>query len=183
LQPEDEEALIPTWVATRSDLDTAEQDNIAKAAAWVRSRRWKADDISQAWLKNLHLRMFGEVWKWAGSYRGSDTNIGVSWAGISLSVEDLVRDLRVWTQGSIPSDELAVTFHHRLVSIHPFPNGNGRHSRLAADTLVEALGEKRFSWGSGAELGARSVVRTQYLDALRSADAGNLGPLILFARQ
>ena len=81
-----------------------------------------------------------------------------------------------------PADELAVRFHHRLVAIHPFPNGNGRHARLAADLLLELLGEPVFSWGSQ-NLNEDGASRAAYLDALQWADRElDYEPLLLFAR-
>jgi Fic-DOC domain mobile mystery protein B len=125
--------------------------------------------------------MLSEVWRWAGSYRVRDTNLGVPWAYVGVSVEDTVRDMNAQI-ASMPPDEVAVRFHHRLVSVHPFPNGNGRHTRLAADTLVVALQEERFTWGVGAGLAEAGPTRDRYLDALRCADRGDLEPLLAFAR-
>ena len=183
LEPDEREGLIPTWIATRADLNSAEQANIASATAWTRRRRWKPSDVSHQWLKDLHRRMFSDVWTWAGSYRRRDTNIGVPWFEIPVAVDQLVRDAHAQIGGVWSSDEVAVRFHHRLVFVHPFPNGNGRHARLAADVLVEALGEGRFSWGVGAPLIDAGAARDEYLSALRSADRdGDFEPLLRFAR-
>lgn len=182
LTTEEQEGLIPTWVATHGDLNRAEQDNIASATLWVGGRRWRVDDITAAWLRNLHHRMLSEVWDWAGNYRTRDVNIGgrVAPYQIPVAVETLVLDMReqvdVWTP-----DEVAVRFHHSLVSIHPFPNGNGRHSRLVADVLVEALGGTRFAWG-GRSLTDNGESRAAYISALHRADDGDPDPLIAFAR-
>jgi Fic-DOC domain mobile mystery protein B len=183
LEPGEQDGLIPTWIATRGDLNSAEQENIARAVAWVRRLNWEPSDITQAWLKNLHARMFADVWRWAGVYRTHDTNLGGPWHQIPVAVEDLVRDILAQAGGTWSFDEVAVRFHHRLVSIHLFPNGNGRHARLAADVLVEALGERRFSWGAGAALVAADEARNEYLAALRTADhGGDYQRLLRFAR-
>lgn len=187
LTEEDLEGLLPTWIATRSDLNQAEQRNIAAATTWVYGQRFEPEDLTQSWLKDLHRRMFDRVWRWAGRYRSVDTNIGVAWYEIQTAVEELVLDVheqcrakeRAWT-----NDETAIRFHHRLVAIHPFPNGNGRHARLAADVLVVALGEERFAWGAGAQLSERGPMRQEYLDALRIADsAATYSELLAFARR
>lgn len=183
LEPDDQEGLVPTWIATRADLNAAEQDNVASATTWVRGRRWEPGDFSQDWLKDLHRRMFSDVWRWAGSYRRRDTNMGLAWFEIPVAVEEMVRDMNVQVGGAWPCDEVAVRFHHRLVFIHPFLNGNGRHARLATDVLVEGLGEKRFGWGAGARLTDAGTARDEYLAALRSADRdGDFEPLLRFAR-
>ena len=189
LGPDDAEGLIPTWVATRGDLNVAEQENIAEAVAWASSAtgpRAVGALLTEAMMRELHRRMFGDVWKWAGKYRRRDTNIGVHWPNVPERVCALVADVaaQVTDTGALPwpADELAVRFHHRLVQIHPFPNGNGRHARLAADILVTLLGEAPFTWGVG-DLDMQGVVRGTYLDALRTADANSeYGPLVMFAR-
>lgn len=189
LDPDQAEGLIPTWVATRGDLNAAEQANIADAVAWAESRRGARDVVSlmtDESMRDLHKRMFGGVWKWAGTYRRRDTNIGVHWPHIPTQVRDLLADVVAQTKApeslAWPADELAIRFHHRLVVIHAFPNGNGRHARLAADLLVEALGRPAFSWGAR-DLAQKGDARTAYLDALRGADKDeDLEPLVEFAR-
>jgi len=127
-------------------------------------------------------RMFGQVWKWAGQYRQTDRNIGVHWPKISFETEALCRDIDYWRKEKVyPPDDLAVRFHHKLVWIHCYPNGNGRHSRLAADILVTELGGRPFSWGS-ANLDIPGDVRRRYIDAVRNADGNDFGPLLAFAR-
>jgi Fic-DOC domain mobile mystery protein B len=189
LDADDVAGLIPTWVATRGDLDTVEQENIGKAMTWASSRsgpKSLSSLLTEQMMRDLHRRMFGEVWKWAGSYRKHDTNIGVHWPQITTQVCDLLAD--VSTQAADgehlpwPADELALRFHHRLGLIHPFPNGNGRHARLAADLLAEALGRPVFTWGAE-NLSQAGEVRSTYIDALRRADVSHdYEPLMIFAR-
>jgi Fic-DOC domain mobile mystery protein B len=182
LKPAEEEGLIPAHVTQRRELNELEQANILEAETWLLTRRRKPDPLTPAFLKELHRRMFGGVWKWAGTYRKSDRNIGVHWPKISLDLETLCRDAAYWkSEGVYSLDELAVRFHHRLVWIHCYPNGNGRHARLTADLLVESLGGTRFSWG-GTSLESPGIVRRNYIEALRTADGNDLGPLIAFAR-
>ncbi len=181
--------LIPTWLATRGDLNAAEHANIVKALLWAESKGGPhslAALLSENLMRNLHRRMFDEVWKWAGEYRRHNTNIGADWPHISTQLRDLLADVSVQTQDRdrLPwtPDELAVRFHHRLVLIHPFPNGNGRHARLAADLLVFLLGEPFFTWGAE-DLGAPGSAREAYLDALRHADrTQEFAPLVSVAR-
>ena len=185
LTEEDLDGLIPTWVATRADLNQAEQRNIAVAAVWAYGRRFRVDTLTQEWLKDLHRRMFEQVWRWAGGYRKVDTNIGDPWYEIQTSVEQLVLDVHEQCSNEVwPPDEIAVRFHHRLVSIHPFRNGNGRHARLAADVIVMGLEQEVFPWGAGAELTDVGPAREEYLAALQTADRdGNYSDLLAFARQ
>jgi len=126
--------------------------------------------------------MFGEVWRWAGTFRRTERNIGIEAHRIHHELAVLLDDVRYWVaNGTFPPDELAIRFHHRLVAIHPFPNGNGRHARLMADLLVERRGGQPFSWGGGrlADVGA---LRAAYVAALRAADNHDIGPLLAFAR-
>ena len=189
LDPDDAKGLIPTWVATRGDLNSAEQENIAKAIAWTSSRggpHTLASLLTDETVRNLHRRMFRDVWKWAGVYRRHDTNMGAPWPYVPTQVRELLADVLAQTADPEnlpwPADELAVRFHHRLVAIHPFPNGNGRHARLAADLLLELLGEPVFSWGSE-NLNEDGASRAAYLDALQWADRElDYEPLLLFAR-
>lgn len=180
LSDEDRVGLIPTYVATRGDLFDAEQRNISQAL--LRRRPSVTQLLSDSYLRELHRAMFGKVWKWAGKYRLTDTNIGIDPTEIAVAMRQLVGDSQSWVRyTTYDSDELAVRFHHRMVAIHPFPNGNGRHARVAADLLVAALGGVAFSWG--AELGVETdVLRARYIAALQEADGGNIDLILLFAR-
>jgi Fic-DOC domain mobile mystery protein B len=164
-------------------LNEAEQENILAGAAWARSRRRTAVEIlTDKFALALHKRMFGKVWKWAGAYRLTERNLGVIPYKIRVDVAALFDDVRYWIDhATYGPDEIAVRLHHRLVAIHPFPNGNGRHSRIMADLLVERLGNRTFSWGGGslADIGA---LRRKYIDALKEADNHNMHPLLAFAR-
>lgn len=128
--------------------------------------------------------MFDDIWRWAGEYRTSNKNIGVDKAQIRIEIKKLLDDCRYWIERRVfDEDEIAVRFSHRMVVIHPFSNGNGRHSRLIADTLVSfGFGKPHFSWGS-INLTAQGAARSVYLNALREADQNNYLPLVEFARQ
>jgi Fic-DOC domain mobile mystery protein B len=172
--------LIPTYVTTRSELNELEQKNIATADQWAFSRRHYI--FRERFLKSLHKRMFDKVWRWAGKFRTTERNFGVKPFEIETALRQAIDDARYWVeQKSYPPDEIAVRFHHRLVSVHPFANGNGRWSRLAVDALITQLGGKRFTWGS-ANLQAAGSARATYMDALHAADDHDLAPLIKFAR-
>lgn len=177
--------LIPAYITYRHELNAAEQANIAKAQAGLLRRRRQpapADLIEEAYIKRLHRRMFADVWRWAGQYRQSDKNLGVQWAQIPIEMRNLLDDSSAWLQHrTYAADELAVRFHHRLVSIHPFANGSGRLSRMMADLLIAALGGERFTWGS-ADLVNTAQMRSRYIAALQQADAHVVEPLLAFAR-
>lgn len=184
LEPEEREGLLQSWITHRGDLNIAEQENILAGAAWARGRRGRkpADILSIDFALSLHKRMFGEVWKWAGTCRTTARNIGVDAYRIQTDMAALFDDVRYWmANGTYPPDEIAVRLHHRLVAIHPFPNGNGRHARLMADLLIERLGSEPFSWGGGG-LADTGELRTRYVEALRAADNHDIGPLLAFAR-
>ncbi|MBU8920543.1 MAG: mobile mystery protein B [Bacteroidales bacterium] len=175
------ELLIPT-ISNREELDRWEQDNILKAVDWV--NKVEPDEIlSESFMRRLHKEMFGDVWSWAGKFRRSDKNIGVDWKVISVELKNLIDDVRCWLENdSLSADEIGTRFHHRLVQIHLFPNGNGRHARLATDLLMEKiLRVSRFSWG-GKNLSEEGECRRRYIDSLRQADAGHYEALIEFVR-
>jgi Fic-DOC domain mobile mystery protein B len=177
---EERDALIPTYITLRHELNAAEQAGVADADRWAFSRR--RDVLDQAFLQRLHRQMFKDVWRWAGQFRTTPRNIGVEPWRIEEDLHTLLGDARYWIEHrTYPPDEIAVRFHHRLVFIHPFPNGNGRLSRLAADLLAAQLGQSRLTWGSG-DLLAVDELRRRYVDALRAADAQDLAPLLAFAR-
>jgi Fic-DOC domain mobile mystery protein B len=180
LDPDEVAGLIPGAVTTTKELNTYEAENILAAIAWLESRR--VDVLNEEFLKELHRRMFDKTWRWSGSYRQTEKNIGVDPINIAVAVRGLVLDVKAQVSAATLSlDEIAARFHHRLVSIHPFANGNGRHARLAADALLEQHGVKRFSWGA-ADLGSANSTRERYIEALREADKKNLARLIAFVR-
>jgi Fic-DOC domain mobile mystery protein B len=180
LTPEERDALIPTYITLRRELNEAEQIGIADADRWAFSQR--RDVLDEDFLRALHRRMFRSVWKWAGVFRTTPRNIGVEAWRIAPDLRQLLGDARYWVEHqTYAPDEIAVRFHHRLVWIHPFPNGNGRFSRLAADRLAVQLGAERFSWGGG-NLVAPAELRRRYIEALRAADGEVIAPLVAFAR-
>jgi Fic-DOC domain mobile mystery protein B len=180
LTPEEMRGLIPAHVAYRSELNEAEQENILRAQDWALGR--SRDPLSEKFVKDLHRRMFSDVWRWAGEFRTSERNLGIAFYTIPAAMRHLLDETNAWIgYQSYPADEIAVRFHHRLVQIHPFPNGNGRLSRLMADLLVIRLGGERFSWGS-ASLREVGGVRQRYIAALQVADNHDIGPLLAFAR-
>ncbi|HUG82263.1 MAG TPA: mobile mystery protein B [Bryobacterales bacterium] len=180
LTPEEMRDLIPAHIADRRDLNEVEQENIMRGQEWALGRR--RDTLSEKFIKDLHRRMLGEVWRWAGDFRRSERNLGIPFYEIPAALRQLLDDTKAWIEHkSFPPDEIAVRFHHRLVQIHPFANGNGRHARLMADLLVMELGQERFSWGR-ANLQEVGDIRARYIAALNAADNHDIGPLLAFAR-
>jgi Fic-DOC domain mobile mystery protein B len=160
LAPAERQGLIPTHVTTRAELNQLEQTNILDADMWAFGR--KRDVVDYEFLMDLHDRMFGNVWSWAGARRDTERNLGSLPHLIEPELRALIDDAKYQVaHNSYPVDELAVRFHHRLVQIHPFPNGNGRWSRMTADLLI---------------------VRAAYIAALKAADNHDIGPLLKFAR-
>jgi Fic-DOC domain mobile mystery protein B len=180
LTPEEREGLIPAQVTLRRELNELEQQNILEASLWVTQRRH--DPVSDLFGRGLHRRMFGKVWRWAGDNRASNKNIGCDWWEIDVQLREAFADTATWIAfSSYPSDELAVRFHHRLVAIHPFANGNGRWSRMMGDALARRLGQPSFTWGNSSLLDD-DATRRAYIDALRNADRHDIDPLLAFAR-
>jgi Fic-DOC domain mobile mystery protein B len=180
LSEEDREGLIPSYIATRGDLFDAEQRNVAAA---LRRRAPSIDALlDDKYLRNLHKAMFDQVWAWAGRYRTRETNIGIDPTQVGTAVRTLVDDARTWVDvGTYEPDESAARFHHRLVQIHPFPNGNGRHGRIAADYLLLSKDEPAFTWGRNLDVGVDEL-RRNYHRALQRADDGYIDQLLAFCR-
>ncbi len=182
-EDEKHELLIPT-ITTREELDEFEQLNIEQAVQWTLRTRFEAAEIlTEGFIKSLHRRMFGSTWAWAGRFRTTNKNLGVDKLDIPVHLRTLLDDTRFWIhEDTYERDEICVRFKHRLVSIHCFPDGNGRHARLLADILVEhEFARPVFTWG-GATLTRPGQARGAYISALRFADAGDIGPLVAFAR-
>ncbi|MGB5611856.1 MAG: mobile mystery protein B [Sedimenticolaceae bacterium] len=180
LDEDERDGLIPSYITLRGELNEAEQANIVEAEDWAFGR--KRDVLNERFLDNLHKRMFGHVWRWAGTHRKSNKNIGIDAYRIPEETRLLIDNCRYWVENATyPPDEIATRFHHKLVWIHPYPNGNGRHARLATDLLLKSMNRPRFTWGSQSLTDA-GVTRRRYVDALRAADAHDIGPLLAFVR-
>jgi len=182
LDPDDVAGLIPKHINTQGALNEWEQLNITEASQWLYKGIQRKSILTEAFVRELHNRMFGKTWKWAGTFRNSDKNIGVDWTQISVRLNQLLGNAQYQLDNHVfDLDEVAVRFHRELVWIHLFPNGNGRHARLITDALLIQLGGKAFTWGN-ANLTNDGQVRQTYLAALRQGDAGNFEPLLGFVR-
>lgn len=183
LDPDEAQGLIPSHITTRGQLNEWEQQNILEGERWAFGRRHR-NLLSLELLKQLHHRLFGRTWKWAGQFRTTERNIGVDPAQIQVRVQELLLDVQAQIDHrAYPLDEIAARFHHRLVWIHPFPNGNGRVSRTMTDLLLKSLGADPFSWGGeNVDLVGAGEVRERYIKALRVADEGDYQPLLAFVR-
>ena len=175
--------LIPT-IATRGELDEFEQQNIELAIQWTLGRSLTPESIfTEKFIRMLHFRMYSKVWSWAGEFRKTNKNIGIDKWQIPVDLRQLFDDALFWHKHhSFQPDEIAVRFKHRLVSIHCFANGNGRHSRLMADIIMENVYRlPLFTWGA-ANLSSHGNSRETYIQAVKSADKGDYQPLLDFAR-
>ena len=184
LDEDDKEGLLIPTIATRGERDEFEQQNIEQAIFWTLKRPFKPEVIfTEDFIRRVHKRMYSDVWSWAGEFRKTNKNIGVDKWQIPTELRYLLDDAEYWIEhNTYPPDEIAVRFKHRIVSIHCFANGNGRHSRLMADIIIEKVFKKPvFSWGA-ANLVKQGDTRAEYLSAVRLADAGSINPLIKFAR-
>jgi Fic-DOC domain mobile mystery protein B len=181
LDPDEAAGLLPSHISTQDELNEWEQANILNAQRWLTTARG-VEILGEDTIRELHRKMFGDTWEWAGEFRRSDKNIGVPWFQVPIALRELLRDVAYWRDNSVYTpDEIAVRFHHRLVQIHLFPNGNGRHARIATDLLLDQLKTPRFSWGGGA-LTKPTETRATYISALKAADRNDIGPLLLFVR-
>lgn len=182
LDPDEAAGLIPSHIANHAQLNEWEMVNILEGEHWAFSRKHK-NMLDSDFVRRLHKRMFGDTWRWAGTFRTTEKNIGIDPTQIPLELHNLCEDVKSQlAYKSYPLDEIAVRFSHRLVAIHPFANGNGRLSRTIADLLLAQYGAERFTWGAGANLVTEGDVRQRYLDALRAADERDYGRLLAFVR-
>jgi Fic-DOC domain mobile mystery protein B len=180
LDPDEAQGLIPTHISTASQLNEWEQANILSAEGWLFDRR-RSDILTEGFVRRLHREMFGKTWEWAGTYRHTEKNIGVPPHSIIMSVQNAIDDAHYWIkEGTYPIYEAAIRLHHRMVLVHPFPNGNGRHTRMLADALLYSRREKKLTWGRS-DLFHDGKTRGVYLRSLKEADKGNFSPLIAFA--
>ncbi|MBY8946112.1 MULTISPECIES: mobile mystery protein B [unclassified Pseudomonas] len=181
LDPDEVAGLKPRHIATQGELDEWEAQNILKASRWV-ARQKKLDVLNDHFCRELHVKMFDDTWKWAGTFRKSDKNIGCDWTQIAVNLRQLLDNVAYWLEHNVfLPEEIAVRFHHRLVWLHAFPNGNGRHARLMTDCLLRQCGLAPFSWGRG-NLVIVNEVRQRYIQALRAADANDYALLLAFVR-
>lgn len=184
LDEEEKEGLKIKSITTHDELNEFEQLNIEKAIEWIISSKFKPKKIlTEKFIKTLHNKMYGDVWKWAGDFRKTNKNIGVKWPQISIELKTLFDDALFWIENNTYSnEEVAIRFKHRIVSIHCFPNGNGRHSRIMADILMDSIFEDEiFNWHQS-NMVKPDETRKKYIKALQNADNGNIQPLIQFAK-
>lgn len=184
LDEEEKEGLKIKSITTQGELDEFEQLNIEKAVEWTIHNNLKPERIlTEKFVKDLHKKMYGDVWKWAGEFRKSDKNLGIKWTQIGIELKTLIDDAKYWIENNTYTpEEIAIRFKHRIVAIHCFPNGNGRHSRMMADIIMESIfGGKNFSWHQSNMVKADDT-RKEYIAALRKADNGDINPLIEFAK-
>ena len=184
LDEDEKEGLKIKTITTQGELDEFEQLNIEKAVEWTINSNLKPKKIlTGKFIKDLHKKMYGDIWKWAGEFRRSEKNIGIAWTQIGIELKNLLDDTKYWIENNTFSqEEIAIRFKHRIVSIHCFPNGNGRHSRMMADIIMESIFSKEiFSWHQSNMVKADET-RKAYIYALREADNGNIESLIEFAK-
>ncbi len=184
LDEDEKEVLKIKAITTQKELDEFEQLNIEKAIEWTIHANLNLEKIlSEKFIKNLHKKMYGDVWKWAGEFRKSDKNIGIKWTQIGIELKNLIDGAKYWIENKTYSpEEISIRFKHRIVAIHCFPNGNGRHSRMLADIIMESIfGEKIFTWHQSNMVKADET-RKLYISTLKEADNGNIKPLIEFAQ-
>lgn len=174
IRPEEAEQLIPK-ISTMAELNEYEALNILEAQRWAFSARAmnSTNPLEESYVRTLHVKMFDQVWKWAGTYRMHELNIGCDPREIIQRIPQLLGNTKYWLDNkTFPVDECLIRFHHQLVSrIHPFPNGNGRHARMMTDVIAVKCGRPEFTWGARANLVAEGGARTAYLAALRALDA------------
>jgi Fic-DOC domain mobile mystery protein B len=180
LDPDELGGIKFKHITTREQLDELEQANIASGLNWL--GRHKGDVLTADFALTLHKRLFGDVWSWAGTYRKTGKNIGIDPVQIEVALHGLMDDAQFWAkEKTYPPSEAAVRLHHRLVKIHPFPNGNGRHARIMADTVLQRVfGAKPIDWAGGHDLQKMNERRAAYIAALKAADNEDYAPLLAF---
>ncbi len=184
IDEEEKEGLKIKTILYQSQLNEFEQKNIEDALLWIKGKNFAVEKVlTETFVKDIHKRMYKDVWRWAGLFRKTEKNIGVPFHKIGIELKYLLDDTRFWIENKVfEPDEIAMRFKHRLVSIHCFPNGNGRHSRVMADIVIQKLFDRPvFSWGAY-NLSENSEIRSAYISTLKMADQGNYEDLLSFCR-
>lgn len=184
LTEEEKEGLLIKTVSTHGELNEHEQWNIEKAVRWTIEKKLKSEKIlTEDFIKQLHKKMLGDVWAWAGEFRKSEKNIGIKWVLIPTELKKLLDDTSFQIENKTYSpEEITIRFKHRLVNIHCFANGNGRHSRIMADIIMEKIFHlPSFTW-SNSKMVKADETRKKYIHAIREADKGNISALLKFAK-
>lgn len=184
LDPDEANGLIPQHITTQQQLNEWEQVNILEAEKWLAHQHFELTTFCHIdFIKKLHHRMFSKTWSWAGEFRRTNKNIGVDWLSVTVNLKLLLDDLKYQiTNKTYLMDELATRLHHRLVAIHPFSNGNGRHARMMTDIVLLSQSQKRFTWGRQEDIAKSSSTREKYIKALQAADKKDYKPLLAFTR-
>ena len=182
LDPNELDGLKPAHITTQGELNELEQANIIAGLRWLERLR-RPDVLTDAFALQLHKRLFGDVWHWAGTLRHTEKNIGIDPLHIPVELRTCIDNTRYWfDHETYPPLEAAIRFHHRLTFIHPFPNGNGRHARIMTEALLEKVYRvPPIDWARGENLQNNSERRKQYIAALKAADHGEFGLLFAFA--
>lgn len=180
LDPNELGGLKHKHITKQIELNQLEQANIESGLRWL--DRQRAEVLSNSFATTLHARLFGDVWDWAGKFRKTGKSIGIDPVHIPVELRTLMDDAKFWAENKTyrPS-EAAARFHHRLVKIHPFPNGNGRHARIMADAMLDRVYKAEpIDWAGGHDLQKIGERRTAYIAALKAADQDNIDPLLQF---
>jgi Fic-DOC domain mobile mystery protein B len=182
--PDEVAGLIPQHITLQSQLNEWEAGNILEGQRWAfRGRHETEKVLSEDFVRKLHKRMFNKTWRWSGTFRSTEKSIGVAPERIAVDLRNLLEDVKTHVEfNAYGLDEIAARLHHRLVLIHPFPNGNGRHARLFTDVFLRSQGAETFTWGSRADLTNQSETRLDYIRALQAADGKAIEPLLAFVR-
>ena len=183
LTPDELQGLKVRTISTRGELNQLESENILQGLTWLSKLPKRVDVLTDEFARRLHRRLYGDVWAWAGQYRLTDKNIGVPVWTVSTEMRNCLSDAKMWIDRQVYTPvEAAARLHHRLVAIHPFPNGNGRWSRIMADAFLERQDESLFiDWANGTDLSVNSMHRQSYIEGLRAADRYEFEPLVSFA--
>jgi Fic-DOC domain mobile mystery protein B len=185
LDEDDKEGLLIHAIQTKGELDEFEQQNIEKAIEWTLTKKFNAEEIlSENFVRTLHRKMYGNVWKWAGEFRRTEKNIGIAPTQIGVSLKQINDNCLYWINNNVyPNNEIAIRYKHEIIRIHCFANGNGRHSRLIADIIINhVFGKPVFTWGQLSHKDPNES-RNSYLKALKQADENNIIPLLEFAKK
>jgi len=179
--------LLQPQITTQAQLNEAEKANILKGQLWTRSGR-HTEVLDEQFIKNVHKRMFGDVWKWAGKFKRTDhqNERFARREEVGVRLKQLLENTKYRLEHASPTnqnewDQFGAEFHHQLVLVHAFANGNGRHAREITDLLLIQQGQKPFTWGSESLTGP-SETRQLYIGSLQAADEGDYSKLVEFSR-
>jgi cell filamentation protein len=145
-------------------------------------QRFTAGDICR-----MHQLWLGEIYEWAGEYRGVNIAKGAFMFAAAIQIPRLMRDLESGPLGEYTPCSFNTTaaqaaalaiVHTELIPIHPFRDGNGRCARLLAVLMGLQAGLPALDFG-----GIRGAKKREYIAAVHAGLSRDYDPMTKIFRE